>query len=57
MTLSSKKCAIRLILFNEEKMRKFPIIFDIECQIKALFDPSHYTNSQNSIISFGYVDF
>ena len=29
----------------------------IESKILALLTPPHYTNSQNSIISFGYVDF
>ena len=28
---------------------------DFESQIKALLTPPHYTNSQNSIISFGYL--
>ena len=29
---------------------------DLDSQILALLTPSYYTNSQNSIIFFGYVD-
>ena len=38
----------------KSKFRKIPTIFDIE-NLKIL-TPPHYTNSQNSIISFRYVD-
>ena len=30
---------------------------DFESQVSSLLTPPHYTNSQNSIISFRYIDF
>ena len=42
--VNNKKCAPKLIFFNEKKMRNIPMIFDIkndfESQILALFDTS-----------------
>ena len=42
--------------FNKKRFRKILMIFDLkidfESQISALFSPPHYTNSQNSMISF-----
>jgi hypothetical protein len=46
------KVISKLIFFNAKKLRKI-----FESQILALLTPSHYTHSQNSMISFGYVDF
>ena len=38
----TKKCAPKLVFFNEKKMRKIPMIFDIEneSEILTLFDTS-----------------
>ena len=42
--VNSKKYAPKLVFFNEKKLRKIPMIFDIkfdfESQILALFDTS-----------------
>ena len=40
--VNNKQCAPKLTFFNEKK--------------NHFLTPPHYTNSQNSIISFGYVD-
>ena len=60
--VKNKKCAPTLIFFNEKKWERFQYFFtlkiDLESQIKTLVDTSpHFTNSQKSIISIGYVDF
>ena len=59
--VKNKKCAPELVFFNEIKIKKNSYNFwhrklTFESQILALFDTSLYTNSQNSIISFEYVD-
>ena len=45
----------------KKKLRKIPMIVDVKNWLwksnKALLIPPHYANSQNSIISSGYVDF
>ena len=54
--VNNKKCPSKLEFFNEKKMRKIPMIFDEENYIEhQILTPSHYTNSQNSIILFKYV--
>ena len=51
----NKKCACKLVFFNAKK--EIPLIFDIEkVKFWHFLTPPHYNNSQNSIISFGYVD-
>ena len=40
----------------EKELRNILMIFDIESQISALLLPTHYTNYENSIIFFEYVD-
>ena len=55
----TKKCAPKFVFFNENKIRKIWMIFDVEIdfesQISELFDTSPLrTNSQNSMISFNY---
>jgi hypothetical protein len=54
---NNKKCAPKFVFFNEKKIRKIPMIFDVEnwpcLKVKFwhFFDTSpHYTNLQNSII-------
>ena len=39
----------------KNKLKKIPMIFDI-VKFWHFLTPPHYTNSQNSIISFEYVD-
>ena len=58
-----KICAQKLVFFNEKKIRKIPMIFDIEnwlcqSQILALCDtsPSHQFSKFNNFL-WGYVDF
>ena len=55
-----KKCAPKMVFFNGKKMREIWMIFDTELTLKIKFwhslTPPHYTSSQNSVISFGYVD-
>ena len=58
----NKKCAPKLVFFNEKKLRKIQMIFDIEnwlwkSNFGTFWHLPHYTNSQNSIIFFWYVDF
>ena len=61
--INNKKCAPKLILFNEKKLRKIPMVFEIcrRLTLKVKFwhflTPLYYTNSQTSISFFGYVDF
>ena len=51
------KVHLSMSLTFSEKMEKFRMIVDFESQILALFDTSSlHCNSQNSMISFGYVD-
>jgi hypothetical protein len=38
--VNNKKCAPKLVFFNEKKLKKIQMIFDIESQILALFDSS-----------------
>ena len=40
--VDNKKCAPKLVFFNEKKIRKIPMIFDIENEIEilTLFDTS-----------------
>ena len=53
-----KKCVCKLIFFNEKKLSKIWMIFDLEnWRWKSNLSPSQCTNSQNSIIFFGYIDF
>ena len=58
----TKKCAPKLIFFNEKKIEKDSEDFwhrklTLKVKFWLFLTPPHYTNSQNSIISFGYVDF
>ena len=54
--VNNRKCAPKLILFNWKKMRKIPMIFDIEInfesQILAFFDtsPLHLFSKFNNIL-------
>ena len=59
---NNKKCAPKLIFFNEKKIEKdWDDFRNKKLTLKVKFwhflTPPHYTNSQNSRISFGYVDF
>ena len=62
--VNNKKCAQKLIFFNEKKMRKISMILNID-HIKLILNVKfwhfltllHYTNSQNAKFLFGYVDF
>ena len=43
----------------KKKLRKILMIFDrenLKVKLRHFLTPPHYTNSQNSIIAFGYVD-
>ena len=59
---NNKKCAPKFVFFNETKIQKdFNDFWHRKLTLKVKFwhllTPPHYTNSQNSIISFEYVDF
>ena len=57
--VNNKKCALKFVFFNEKKNQKD--LDDFLCRkltFKVRFwlflTPPHYTNSQNSMISFDY---
>ena len=55
------KCAHKLIFLNEKK-QKYSDPFSnrkltLKVKLRHFLTPPHQTNTQNSIISFGYVDF
>ena len=57
--VNNKKYAPKFIFFNEKKIRKIPMIFDIENWLwKSNFGTFwHFTQIlKNAIISFEYVD-
>ena len=60
--VNNKKCAPKLVFFNEKKIEKdsdefVPRKLTLKFTFWPFLTPPHYTNSQNSIISFGYVGF
>ena len=55
--VNNKKCAPKLIFFNEKEMRKIPRIFDMGVKFWHFLTPPDYTNFENSINSFDYNDF
>ena len=60
--VNNKKCDPKLIFFNEKILRKIPMNFwhrklTLNVKFWPFLTPPHYTNSHNSIISFGYGDF
>ena len=52
--LSIKKCATKLVLFNEKKSERFQMIFEVENQILALFDTSPL-HQYTKLISIEYI--
>ena len=60
--VNNKKCAPKLIFINEKNVEKVLEDFwrrklALNVKLRHFSTTPHYTNSQNSIISFGYVDF
>ena len=60
--VNNKKCAPELLFFIEKKIEKDSNDFwhrklTLKVKLWHILTPPHYTNSQNSIISFEYVDF
>ena len=60
--VKNKKCAPKLVFFNEKKLEKDSHDFwyrklTLNVKFWHILTPTHYTNSQNLIVSFGYVDF
>ena len=52
MSITKNVLLSKLVLFNEKKIAK-----DSDESNFGNFDTPHYTNSQDSTVSFGYVDF
>ena len=57
--VDNEKCAPKLVFFNGKKNEKDSRHRELSLKVKFkhFFTPPHYTNSQNLMISFGYVDF
>ena len=62
INVNNKKCAPKLVFFNEKKIEKDSYDFRhrkliMKVEFWHFLTTPHYTNSQNSITSFEYVDF
>ena len=62
INVNNKKCAPKLVFFDEKKIEKDSYDFRhrkliMKVEFWHFLTPPHYTNSQNSITSFEYVDF
>ena len=60
--VNNKKCAAKLVFFNENKIEKDSDKFwhrkwTLKVRFMHFLTPPHFTDSQNSIISCEYVDF
>ena len=58
--VNNKKCAPKLVFFNEKKIRDLDDFYHSELTLKVKFwhflTTPHEPNSQNAIISFNYID-
>ena len=60
--VNNKKCAPKFLFFKKRKCKKIRMIFEVEnhpkkVRFRYFLTPPHYTNSQNSMISFDYCWF
>ena len=51
--MNNKQCALELLFLNEKIENDLD---DFKVKFSHFLSPPHYTNTQNSLISFGYVD-